>query len=293
RDARHRVAAALEAERRLRDLPALPEPADEIAFLGAGVRHEDLVELRVAGDLLERPHLDAGLTHVEEQARDAFVLRHAGIGAREQDAPVRDVPAAGPDLLAVDDEVVALVLGTSAQARQVRAGVRLRVELAPHLLGREDLLEVALLLLRRAVHDDRRPDEADAEAMDGRRRVRARHLVCGDRLLHRRRSAAAVLLGPAHADVAGLVHRAMPRAPLLERRELGARDVRGKPCASLIAERTILGRECQIHRKPPWSLRTTMIEERVRHSRTRSERWGSSGAISGPPTSLNWTFLAR
>jgi hypothetical protein len=34
------------------------------------------------------------------------------------------------------------------------------------------------------VHDDRGPDEADPEAVDGRRRADARHLVLHDGLLH-------------------------------------------------------------------------------------------------------------
>src|SRR5438034_301564 len=251
RHARHRVAAALEAERRLRDLPALAEAADEVALLGARVGHEDLVELRAARDLLEGAHLHAGLAHVEQEARDPLVLGHAGIAAREQDAPVRDVAAARPDLLTVDEEVIAPVLGARAQAGEVRARVRLGVQLAPHLLGGEDLSQITLLLLGRAVDDDGRPDEPDAEAVDRRRRVGARHLVGGDGLLHRRRAPAAVLRGPTHADVAGVVHRPVPGAALLERLELGAWHIALKPRAGLVAERAILGREIETHHGPP------------------------------------------
>src|SRR2546426_8738191 len=38
------------------------------------------------------------------------VLRQLRVGAGEQDAPVRDGPAGGPDLLAVHEEVIALIL---------------------------------------------------------------------------------------------------------------------------------------------------------------------------------------
>src|SRR2546428_12105914 len=64
RDSAQRVAAALVAERGLRDLPALVDVADEVRLLGAGIGHEDFGEERAAGDLLERAHLDAGLAHV-------------------------------------------------------------------------------------------------------------------------------------------------------------------------------------------------------------------------------------
>src|SRR5215510_10018566 len=114
-----RVRAPLVAERGLRDLPALVEAADEIRLLGARVGHEDLGEERAAGDLLERPHLDTGLAHVEKDARDAPVLGHLRIGAAEQDTPVGDGPARRPDLLAVAQEVVALVFGPRLEARQI------------------------------------------------------------------------------------------------------------------------------------------------------------------------------
>src|SRR5437899_12701172 len=65
RDAPERVTAALEAERRLRDRPTLVGVADQVGLLGARVGHEDFREERAAGDLLERPHLDAELARVE------------------------------------------------------------------------------------------------------------------------------------------------------------------------------------------------------------------------------------
>src|SRR6266478_9464418 len=56
RDAPERVAAALEAERGLRDRPTLVGIADQVRLLGARVGHEDFGEERAAGDLLERAH---------------------------------------------------------------------------------------------------------------------------------------------------------------------------------------------------------------------------------------------
>src|SRR3990172_4493666 len=143
RDAPERVGAALPAERGLRDLPTLVQLADELPLLGAGVGHEDLREERGPRDLPERAHLDAGLAHVEEEARDALVLGDLGVGPRQEDSPVGDRSARGPDLLAVDEKMVALVLRARPEAREVRARVGLGVELAPDLLGREHFLEIA------------------------------------------------------------------------------------------------------------------------------------------------------
>src|SRR5256884_13247 len=229
RDAAEGAGAALVAERGLRDLPPLVEAADEIPLLGARVGHEDLREERGAGDLLERTHLDAWLAHVEEHARDALVLGRLRVGAREQDPPVGDRPARGPDLLAVDEEVVALVLGARLEAREVRAGVGLRVELAPDLLGREHPLQVALLLPVGPVDDDRRADEADPEPVDRRRRADPRHLVLDDRLLHRRGGPAAVLRRPQHPHLARPLEPPVPSPSRVDGLQIVLGDVGLEP----------------------------------------------------------------
>ena len=71
------------------------------------VGEEHLAEVALAVDGPHRPHLDAGLVHVEDQPGDALVLRRVGIGAHEQLAVVGDVGPGAPDLLAVDDVLVA------------------------------------------------------------------------------------------------------------------------------------------------------------------------------------------
>src|SRR6267142_1522211 len=248
RDAPERVPAALEAQRGLGDRPSLVDVADQVRLVGPRVGHEDFGEERAAGDLLERTQLDAGLAHVEEHARDAAVLGHLRVGAREQDAPVGDRPARGPDLLAVDDEVIALIFGARLEAGQVRSGVRLRVELAPDLLGGQHLLQIPLLLRLGAVHDDRRADEPDAEPVDGGRRAHPGHLVLDDRLLHRRGAPAPVLLGPQHPDVPGLVESPVPRLALVERLQVLFGDVALEPAARRGAEFAVFRRVVQVHR---------------------------------------------
>src|SRR5690606_19123206 len=112
---------------------------------------------------------------------------------RQQQPPIGAVRAARPDLLAVDDELVALQHGTGAQAGEVRARVWLGEELAPDLVGSQDVPQEALLLRLGTVVDERRADDGDAERVEGRRRVDPRHLLANDRLLHRPGSAPAIL----------------------------------------------------------------------------------------------------
>ena len=65
--------AALEAEQRHRDLPALAGLADHQVGGGAGAGEEDLVELGAAGQLLDRPDLDAVLVERHQQERQPAV----------------------------------------------------------------------------------------------------------------------------------------------------------------------------------------------------------------------------
>ena len=121
--------------------------AEDVLLRHLDVGEEDLVELGVAGDLDERPHLDAGRVHVDDHVGQVLVPRRVGIAQADEDAEVGDVRERRPDLLAVDEEVVALVLDPRARRGEVAAGVGLGEALAPDLLGAQDLREVALLLL--------------------------------------------------------------------------------------------------------------------------------------------------
>ena len=190
------------------------------------VREEDLVELGLAGDLAQRPHLDAGRVHVDEQVRQPGVALAVRVAARDEDAPVGDVRERRPDLLAVDDEVAVV-----AARRVVRTAERsepasgLGEALAPDLLGREDLREVALLLLVGAVRDDRRPGHAEPDhaevAAAPRRAPSPRGRSPGGCTGAPR---AAVLLRPGQPRVAGLVELPAPVASgLLEASARGSR----------------------------------------------------------------------
>jgi hypothetical protein len=59
----------------------------------------------------QRPDGDARGLHVDQEHRDAAVFRCIGVGTRQHEDPVREVCVAGPDLLAIDHEVVAVADG--------------------------------------------------------------------------------------------------------------------------------------------------------------------------------------
>src|SRR5690606_7795094 len=196
------------------------------------------------------PRVRARPEQSDQHGCAALVLRRPRVSARPHQAAVSVVAAAGPEVLAVDDEVVAVDLGAALQAGEVGAGVRFGVELAPKFLAREDILQIALLLLLGAVVDQRRADDADAESVDAGRGVDARHLLGHNGLLHGSRVAAAVLLRPAHTDEAGVVELAVPLAALLDRADALAWHVRLQPAANLLAEGFVFGRIAEIHRGP-------------------------------------------
>ena len=93
----------------------------------------------------DRPRLDARALHVDQQEADALVLLRR-VGAHQAEAPVGEMRAARPDLLAVDQVVVALVLGLGLQAARSDAGARLGEALAPAQLALDDRRDVPLLL---------------------------------------------------------------------------------------------------------------------------------------------------
>src|SRR5581483_7962982 len=107
---------ALVREDAHRDLPAVARLSDDVVARDADLIEEDLVELRLARHLAERADVDAGLLHVDEGRRDAGVLLCVGIGAGEEEAPVRDLGDARPDLLAAHDPVVAVEDGARPEA---------------------------------------------------------------------------------------------------------------------------------------------------------------------------------
>ena len=194
--------ATLECERRVGDLPAVVDAADDGVLRAAGVVEEHLAELGGAVGLHDATHLDAGLTHRHQHVGDAGVLLHVLIGPRQQEAVVGVVALGGPHLLAVDDPFVAVEHGGGLQRREVGARVRLGEALAPAGGAAEDAGQELLLLLLGPPLQDGRTDERVTEEVAAHRRLRVRELLGQHDALHRREALAAVLGRPGRADPA-------------------------------------------------------------------------------------------
>ena len=141
------------------------------------------------------------------------MLGRVGIGAGEREDVVGEVPGRRPDLLAVEDPLVAVELRLEGEAAEVGAGVGLRVALAPRVLAGQDARQVVLLLLLGAPHQQRVAEHLDAEAVVGaaHRHAGLGELLGEDDLLERGQPGTAVLHRPAGREVAGLVERRAPR----------------------------------------------------------------------------------
>src|SRR5690606_902577 len=124
---------------------------------------EGLAEGRIAADQQDRLGRYARALHVEQQEADPAMLGFAR-GADQAEDPVSLVGVAGPDLLAVDQIVIALVLSLGLQAREVAARARLRIALAPADLAARDLRQEALFLFLGAIFEQGGPEHRNAEA---------------------------------------------------------------------------------------------------------------------------------
>jgi hypothetical protein len=159
-------------QRRLRHPPAVADLPEAVRVGNPHVGEEDLVELGLARDLAQRPHLDARVRHVAHEVRDALVLGDVRVRAGDQDRPARVVGVGRPHLLAGDDPVVAVPHRAGAQARQVGAGTGLAEQLAPDLFAGPQRAQEAGLLVLGAVAEDRGRGHAEADADPARFVVR-------------------------------------------------------------------------------------------------------------------------
>src|SRR5262249_28672186 len=251
----HERRAALEAEGRHGHAPAVVERADDVGHRDADLIVEDLAEVAVAGQRLDRPDLDPGRVHGTDHPGDAGVARCRRIGPNQELLELGDVSEARPDLLSGDDEVVAVDLGARLERRQIGAGVGLREALAPHHVAAQDARQMVRLLLVAAARDERRARvlQADEAGVDVRS-AGPRILLVPDQLLHRGGAAPAELPRPRDAGPARVVHAPLPgHVPLAAGaqvgalRPAGARDVGREPVARLGAERLLFRAESDLH----------------------------------------------
>ena len=141
-----------------------------------------------------------GVVHRHDEHADAG-MRRLGlrVGPRGKEH-VFSPPGRRPDLLPVDDPLIAVAYRAGAQRREIGARLRLAVAHAVHGFAAQDLGQVFPLLLRRAEHHQRIGLD---RGTDPRRFAPLHGFHEGD-LLQRRARLPAELLRPSQADPAGL-----------------------------------------------------------------------------------------
>ncbi len=202
---------------------------------------------------------DARRLHVDDERGDALVLLGVGIRAAHDLAVVGVLRARRPDLLAVDEPLVAVARGGGRERRDIGAGAGLAEELRPDLLAAEQLGEVALLLRGVTDRAQRRRDHAEADDERLVRDRKARFFLAEDDLLDRRAVAAAELGLPGDAREPGVELQRLPALGPFEvvaaadlHVVLGrlADDLRGvllEPGAELVAPRGFFGGVVEVH----------------------------------------------
>ena len=200
---------ALVHQRRDRDLPAVALAAEHpVVATRASLKN---TSLNSASPVIctQRPHLDAGLLHVDDEVREAPVLRDVGVGAARGASPT--------------SARCASVVHTfwpltthSSPSRTARVARPATSEPAPGSLNswhqiswlRRERPQEPVLHLLGAPRHDRRAAHADPDDVERPRHlVVVEHLVDEARLARRERQAGAVLGGPGRRRVARLAEQ--------------------------------------------------------------------------------------
>ncbi|KAK0334014.1 hypothetical protein LTR94_018300 [Friedmanniomyces endolithicus] len=149
-------------------VPAAVQRADQVFLLHPHIVEEGFAEGGLAADQGDGPGGDARRLHVEQDEGDAQMFGRLRIGADQAEDPVGLVGVGGPDLLAVDDPVVAAILRLGLDRGQVGAGAGLGIALAPADFAAHDLGQEPLLLFFGPEGQKRRAQHPDAETGQGR-----------------------------------------------------------------------------------------------------------------------------
>ncbi len=244
--------------------PPLALAAESALDRQRSVGEEHLVEHLLAGHVADRSRLDSRRLHVHDERGDPLVLGSSfdggGVGAEQEEAPAGEMRGRDPDLLPVDDVVVAVPDCGGPQVGEVVARVGFRKALAPVLAGFEDRGQPARLLLLGPPGDDHRPDLPEAvRVVQTRRAVLGHHLRVDDPL-HGGGRPASVLLRPVDGGPPPGVQEPLPRGSSLGRLLTGDRGFVGdllarqegrqvlvEPRAQFVAEGFVFGGKCEIH----------------------------------------------
>ena len=87
-----------------------------------------------AVDLVDRANFDAGALQIDDEHRNTCVLRLVRVGSSDDDSVVRDMSEGGPDLLTIEDPLVAISFSLGLKACHVTASAGFREHLAPDRL---------------------------------------------------------------------------------------------------------------------------------------------------------------
>src|SRR3954447_1886736 len=179
---------------------------DELGRLDALVAHlldlgRDLEALELARVLLGARLL------LGDEARHALVGRaRLGVRLRDQEPDAATQAVRDPHLLAVDEPVVAVLLGARRDRLHIGAEARLRErEGGAELAGRHLRQEVLLLLVAAELHEQVRADEMGVDDA-GDADPAARELLDDHRVGREVEPHPAVLLGDRHAEQPELLH---------------------------------------------------------------------------------------
>ena len=159
--------------------PSSPcSPRDQVLDRHLDVLEEDLVHLVAAVHQDQRAHGDAGVfMSISRKLMPSGVCRWR-VGAHQAEDPVAVVAQRGPDLLAVDQVVVALTASArvlSARPGRSRAGLGIACD--PEVVALADARREAVLLLGRAELEQHAGAHGGAEQGPGWARRRGRTLV--------------------------------------------------------------------------------------------------------------------
>ena len=155
----------------------------------------------------------------------------------------------GPDLLTIDHVVVAVGISPGRERSEIAAAAGLGIPGAPDGFAGEHFRQKLLLLLFRAIADDRGPDPGEAhEVCTESWRSPRRHLLFQDELLDDRASGATRFFGPGKTQVTCLAKVVIP---LLQ--ELGIPgvelgwEIAVQEAFDRVAKCVFLGAEIEVH----------------------------------------------
>ncbi len=192
-------------------VPSSVQGPDQVFLLDPHVVEEGLAEGRLTADQRDGTGADARRRHVEQDEANAQMLGRLGVGADQTEYPVGLIGVGGPDLLAVDDPVVATIFRPRLDRGQVGAGAGLGIALTPADLAAHDGRQEALLLFLGAKGQQRRAQHPDAEAGQGHLGLDAAHLGGQHLGLFAGQAAAAIGAGPFRRGPAAGGHALHPQ----------------------------------------------------------------------------------